>query len=80
MKKNLRKPADSATAAVDDILPEYDFSHARPNPYASRYGGRVKVVALDPDVAAVFPNPREVNAALRALAQIIHKHQGRRGK
>jgi hypothetical protein len=79
MKKNHRKPGNPARAGVDDILPEYDFSHARPNPYASRYRGRVSVVALDPDVAAVFQNPGEVNEALRALAQIIHKHRGRRG-
>ncbi len=79
MKKNLRKLAKASQTGVDDILPEYDFSHARRNPYASRYKGRVSVVALDPDVAAVFRNPGEVNAALRALAQIIHKHRGRRG-
>jgi len=79
MKKNLRKPGNPVRAGLDDILPEYDFSHARPNPYAARYKGRVSVVALDPDVAAVFQNPGEVNEALRALVQIIHKHRGRRG-
>jgi hypothetical protein len=79
VKKNLRKRGNPARTGVDDILPEYDFSHARPNPYASRYRGRVSVVALDPDVAAVFQNPGEVNDALRALAHIIHKHRPRRG-
>jgi len=79
MKKNQRKPGSPARTGVDDILPEYDFSHARRNPYASRYRERVRVVALDPDVAAVFQNPGEVNEALRALAQIIHKHRPRRG-
>jgi hypothetical protein len=79
MKKNFRKPGNSARTGADDILPEYNFSHARPNPYASRYKGRVNVVELDPDVAAVFQNPGEVNDALRALAQIIHKHRPRRG-
>jgi hypothetical protein len=79
MKKNLRKSGNPARIGVDDILPEYDFSHARPNPYASRYRGRVSVVALDPDVAAVFQTPREVNEALRTLAQIIHKHRAHRG-
>jgi len=62
---------------MDDILPEYDFSVARPNKYASRYHEGVSVVTLDPDVAAVFHNPGEVNEALRALAQIIQKHRGR---
>ena len=65
---------------MDDILPEYDFSGARPNKYASRYKQGASFVALDPDVAAVFQNPGEVNEALRALAQIIHKHRQRRGK
>jgi hypothetical protein len=79
MKKNLRKSGNPARIGVDDILPEYDFSHARPNPYAAHYKGRLNVVALDPDVAAVFQDPGEVNEALRALAQIIYKHRGRRG-
>jgi hypothetical protein len=65
---------------MDEILPEYDFSGARPNKYASRYKAGASIVALDPDVAAVFQNPGEVNEALRALAQIIHKHRGRREK
>ena len=80
MKRNLRKPSNATQPEIDDILSEYDFSRARPNKYASRYQGGASVVALDPDVAAVFENPRDVNEALRALAQIIHKHQGRRAK
>jgi hypothetical protein len=78
MKRNLRKPANTTQADRDDILPEYDFSRARPNKYASRYKEGASVVALDPDVAAVFQNPGEVNEVLRALAQIIHKHRPRR--
>jgi len=79
MKKNLRKPGNTTRADRDDILSEYDFSRARPNKYASRYKEGASVVTLDPDVAAVFQNPGEVNEALRALAQIIHKHR-RRGQ
>jgi hypothetical protein len=59
---------------ADEILPEYDFSGARPNKYASRYAAGSNVVVLDPDVAAVFPSAGEVNEALRALAGIIRKH------
>jgi hypothetical protein len=62
------------TEDPDEILPEYDFSRARPNKYASRYAAGSNVVVLDPDVAAVFPNAGEVNDALRALAGIIRKH------
>lgn len=59
---------------ADEILPEYDFSRARPNKYASRYAAGSNVVVLDPDVAAVFPSAGEVNEALRALVGIIRKH------
>jgi len=61
----------------DDILPEYDFSRGRPNPYASRMAGG-HIVVLEPDVAEVFPNASAVNEALRALAGIIRDHRGRR--
>ena len=46
----------------DDVRPEYDFSRARPNKYAARYSKGSIVITLDPDVAAVFPGAREVNA------------------
>jgi hypothetical protein len=59
----------------DEILPEYDFGKSRPNKYASRYNAGSIVVVLEPDVAAVFPNARETNEALRALAGIIQKHR-----
>jgi hypothetical protein len=76
------KAAREATArstGSDEILPEYDFSRARPNKYASRYAKGSVVITLDPDVAAVFPGAREANEALRALAGLIRQHQpGRR--
>jgi hypothetical protein len=71
---------EAGRAEKDEILPEYDFSRARPNKYAARYKAGSAVVVLEPDVAAVFPNAGEVNAALRALAEIIHKHQPRRAR
>jgi len=61
-----------------EILPEYDFSRARPNKYAARYAKGSVVVTLDPDVAAVFPGAREANDALRALAGVIRRHRVRR--
>ena len=66
-----KKPKSAPRVSDDDILPEYDFSRAGPNRYAQRYTGGVNVVALDPDVAAVFPDAEAVNRALRALAGII---------
>ena len=61
--------------SIDEILPEYDFSRARPNKYAQRYRAGSLVVVLEPDVAAAFPSAAEANDALRALARIIQKHR-----
>ena len=71
--KVARRPSGS-----DEILPEYDFSRARPNKYAARYAKGSIVVTLDPDVAAVFRGAREANDALRALAGVIRRHRVRR--
>ena len=56
---------------VDEILPEYDFSRARSNKYASRYKRGALVVTLDPEVARVFPTAAAVNRTLKSLARII---------
>jgi hypothetical protein len=79
MKKGTSRPRTKRTprkprVAPDDILPEYDFSRAKRNPYAQRYTPAANVVELDADVAAVFPNAEAVNSALRALAGIIREH------
>jgi hypothetical protein len=73
---NKSKASDHADA--DDILPEYDFSRASRNKYASRYVAGSAVVVLEPDVAAAFPSSGEANDALRALAGILQKHRSRR--
>ena len=78
MKKRKGKRSGVARVAVDEILPEYDFSRARPNKYATRYGKGSVFVTLDPDVAAVFPSAGQVNEVLRVLAGVIRKHQPRR--
>ena len=75
MKRDRRRANEVSAVDIDEILPEYDFSRARPNKYASRYTAGGSVVVLDSDVAAVFPSAREVNEALRALAAIIRKHR-----
>ena len=62
----------------NEILPEYDFSRARRNQYASRYAAGSIVVVLGPDVADAFPSSAQAHEALRALAGIIRKHQPRR--
>ena len=80
MKKGKAKKPARDRVPVDEILPEYDFSGARPNRYASRYGKGSIVVTLDPDVAAAFPSAGQANEALRALAGIIRRHQPRRAQ
>ena len=74
----MKKASGKRPARVDpdDILPEYDFSRGRRNPYAARMAGG-HIVVLEPDVAKVFPNASAVNKALRALAGIT-PGQGRR--
>ena len=64
----------------DEALPEYDFSSGRRNKYAARYAEGSNVVVLDPDVAAVFRNAGEVNAALRVLASLILKRRPARSR
>ena len=71
MKKARKSTGVAAGVGADDILPEYDFSRARPNPYASQYQKGSLVVTLDPEVAAVFSSAAEANDALRSLARII---------
>jgi len=79
MKKATPRPKKRATSSRsvdrDEILAEYDFSHGTPNPYAQRYAASEGLVKLDPDVAAVFPDAKAVNHALRALAGIIQEHE-----
>lgn len=78
MRKTRAREAMPGKAGADEILPEYDFSRARPNKYASRYAKGSIVVTLDPDVAAVFPGAKEANEALRTLAGLIRRHQPRK--
>ena len=77
MKKTRARDETAAPSDADEILPEYDFSREVPNKYASRYAAGSVVVVLEPEVAAAFPNSREGNDTLRALAGIIHKHCSR---
>jgi hypothetical protein len=78
MKKAIEKRKASSKPDIDEILPEYDFSRASRNKYASQYAAGSTVVVLEPDLAAAFPSSSEANDALRALAGIIRKHRTRR--
>lgn len=55
---------------------EYDFSPEElrrgiRGKFASRVPQDVNLVAIDPDVADVFPDAEAVNQALRAMASVI---------
>jgi hypothetical protein len=73
-ERTMKKAPKRRAVDPDDILPEYDFSRAAANPYASKYAAGSSVVVLEPDVAAAFPNAKAANDALRTLAEIIQKH------
>ena len=57
--------------ASTDIRPEYDFSRGVRGKYAARFAKGSNIVVLDPDVAAVFPDTKAVNQALRVLAKSV---------
>ena len=78
MKKSPVKDKSTNRTDANEILPEYDFSRATRNKYASRYAAGSAVVVLDPDVAAAFPTSGEANEALRALARSLAKHRPQR--
>jgi len=59
----------------EEILPEYDFSRGVRGKYASRFTKDTIMVVLDPDVAAIFPDGKSVNTALRGLGHIARDRQ-----
>jgi hypothetical protein len=65
----MRKPTRAASEGSDELRPEYrfDYSKARPNPYAARLKGKAVAVVLDAELAAAFPTSESVNSALRAV-------------
>lgn len=60
--------------ASNDELPDeiqFDYARAKPNRFADRLKDQQILVALDPDVAAVFGNAETVNRVLRALIETM---------
>jgi hypothetical protein len=66
---NTKKKGKGSAAGTDDLEPEYtfDYSKARPNPFAGHIGDDRILVLLDADVSKVFTSPEAVNTVLRAL-------------
>ncbi len=64
----------------EEMLPEYDFSGGVRGKYASRFAKGAIMVGLDPDVAELFPDPKSLNKALRALGHIIRDRDRKTGR
>lgn len=61
-------------ANKDELRPEYDLTLLLKDgvrgKYAAEYREGTNLVLLEPDVAAAFPTPEMVNAALRLVMQL----------
>ena len=75
----MRKRSSALSDEPDELRPEYrfDYSKARPNPYAARLKGKALAVVLDSEVAAAFPTSESVNSALRAVL-VQRRSKGKR--
>ena len=49
---------------------EYDFSNAVRGKYAKKFAKGTNIVVLEPDVAKVFRNSKEVNEILRTISRL----------
>ena len=56
-----------------DMKDEYDFSKGIRGKHARYRRPGIKMVMLDPEVAAAFPDAESVNRALREVVDVRHK-------
>jgi hypothetical protein len=61
-----------------EMRDEYDFSGGMRGKYASRMGSDVKLVRLDPDIAAAFSSGKAVNRALRTYLEARRRKSAKR--
>ena len=64
----------------DTMRPEYELRGGERGKYAKRFQGDVKMVALEADVAAAFPDAESVNAALRVILRAAANNRSARGR
>ena len=72
----MKKDNLAAMTEIDadpEMLEEYDFSGGKRGVYAERYAQGTNLVALSPDIAAVFPDSESVNNALRTLVRAARR-------
>lgn len=67
--KATTRSKDTSSFEVDALPDEYrfDYRKAKPNRFAEAFEENKIMIALDPDVAAIFSTPESVNRVLRAL-------------
>jgi len=63
----------SLVKGSSEMKAEYDFSKGNRGKYAKAYASGTNIVVLDPDVAAVFPDSKAVNEALRVIVRVASK-------
>lgn len=78
--KRKTKAKAKPKAVRETMRAEYDFSGGVRGKYVGRAGGDTVMVALDPDVAAVFGTSAAVNRALRAMLDTVPIARQRRGR
>ena len=58
-----------------EMRKEYDFSKGVRGKYYKKFIKGTNIIVLDPDVAKVFKNSKEVNEILRTISRVVaHKH------
>ena len=60
-------------SAREGMRPEYDFSKGVRGKYAKKYAQGSNIIVLDPELAALFPDSRSVNEALRVIARLAKR-------
>lgn len=68
------KKSKADTAEKDELRSEYDLAlllkEGVRGKYVAQYRSGTNVVLLEPDIAAAFPTPEMVNAALRLVMHL----------
>ena len=77
-KPGITKPGPRKRTAIKGDMRaayQFDYSKAQPNRFASKSKSHATVVLLSEDVAKVFKDGESVNAALRALINVVPKRR-----
>jgi hypothetical protein len=78
MKKATRPTSKRSRSPATPSEYALDYSRAKPNRFAGRFGSGTFVITLDPDVAAVFTSSESVNSLLRSVIAAVPKARSSR--